>query len=212
MSETKSSAGTEFTRFNALRHGILSQHTVLPWEDPDEYRALLEAFVAEHAPQGPTQEHLVEELAGILWRKRRLRLAELAAHRRGLRDALSGKTADAALVLVNVEGQSEWVADAIRATAADTEEAIRQIQEHEAMTRRAIELLGSKSSDAYQAAWRHYARTCGLGGSRNWPAVRTNWGRVKSPLPPTWKACVASSKVRCSGGPITGITNWPLAR
>jgi hypothetical protein len=114
--------------------------------------ALLEALVAEHAPHGPTQEHLVEELAGIVWRKRRLRLAELAAHRRGLRDALSSKTAAAALVLVDVEGQSQWVADAIRATAADTEEAIRQIQEHEAVTRRAIELLGSKSSDAYQAA------------------------------------------------------------
>jgi hypothetical protein len=157
MSETQpsmpaESANTEVTRFNALRHGVLSRYTVLPWEDADEYRALLDALVAEHAPQGPTQEHLVEELAGIVWRKRRLRLAELAAHRRGLGDAVSSKTAAAALVLVGVEGQSQWVADAIRATAADTEEAIRKFQEHEAMTRRAIELLGSKSSDAYQAA------------------------------------------------------------
>jgi hypothetical protein len=38
--------------------------------------------VAEHAPQGPTEEHLVEELAHIIWRKRRLRLPEAAAHRR----------------------------------------------------------------------------------------------------------------------------------
>ena len=63
---------------------MLSRYTVLPWEDADEYRALVAALVAEHAPQGPTEEHLVEELAGILWRKRRLRLAEAAAHRRGL--------------------------------------------------------------------------------------------------------------------------------
>ena len=75
---------TEVTRFNALRHGVLSRYTVLPWESADEYRAVLGALVAEHAPQGPTEEHLVEELAGILWRKRRLRLAEAAAHRRGL--------------------------------------------------------------------------------------------------------------------------------
>jgi len=27
----------EVARFNALRHGILSQHTVLPWEDGEEY-------------------------------------------------------------------------------------------------------------------------------------------------------------------------------
>jgi hypothetical protein len=42
----------EFARFNALRHGVLSQHTVLPWEDRSEYRALLEALVAEHEPRG----------------------------------------------------------------------------------------------------------------------------------------------------------------
>ena len=65
--------GTELTRFNALRHGILSRYTVLPWEDEGEYAALVASLVEEHAPQGPTEEHLVEELAGILWRKRRLR-------------------------------------------------------------------------------------------------------------------------------------------
>ena len=31
--------GTEITRFNALRHGVLSRYTVLPWEDADEYHA-----------------------------------------------------------------------------------------------------------------------------------------------------------------------------
>jgi hypothetical protein len=52
---------------------LLSRYTVLPWESADEYRAVVEALVAEHGPQGPTEEHLVEEIAGILWRKRRLR-------------------------------------------------------------------------------------------------------------------------------------------
>jgi hypothetical protein len=68
MTETTlpaSSGGYEMARFNALRHGVLSRYTVLPWEDADEYRALLAALAAEHAPQGPTEEHLVEELAGI---------------------------------------------------------------------------------------------------------------------------------------------------
>jgi hypothetical protein len=49
---------TEITRFNALRHGILSRYTVLPWEDAEEYRTIVAALVAEHAPQGPTEEHL----------------------------------------------------------------------------------------------------------------------------------------------------------
>ncbi len=80
-----SSVSYETTRFNALRHGVLSRYTVLPWEDNTEYQALLDALVAEHAPQGPTEEHLVEEMASIIWRKRRLRLAEAAVYREALR-------------------------------------------------------------------------------------------------------------------------------
>ena len=73
----------EVTRFNALRHGVLSRYTVLPWESEAEYHELLNALVQEHQPHGPTEEHLVEELAGVLWRKRRLRLAEAASFRKG---------------------------------------------------------------------------------------------------------------------------------
>ena len=40
----------ELARLNALRHGVLSQYTVLPWEDAEEYRTLLEALVGEHNP------------------------------------------------------------------------------------------------------------------------------------------------------------------
>ena len=32
----------EAARFNALRHGVLSRYTVLPWEDEAEYQALLD--------------------------------------------------------------------------------------------------------------------------------------------------------------------------
>jgi len=127
---------------------------VLPWEDVDEYRALVEALVAEHAPQGPTEEHLVEELAGILWRKRRLRLAEGAAHRHGLDDALSQsqRTAKRAVVHIDSAAGSEDIAEAIRATAADTEDAVRDMQEDEAMTRQALDLLNSRRNDPYEAA------------------------------------------------------------
>jgi hypothetical protein len=147
-------SGTEITRFNALRHGVLSRYTVLPWENANEYQAIVEALVAEHAPQGPTEEHLVEEIAGILWRKRRLRLAEAAAHRRGLEGTLASyrETVKVALVHLDTTGQSERVVDAIRATAADNEEDIADTTADEAMTRRALDLLGSKRNDAYEAA------------------------------------------------------------
>jgi hypothetical protein len=81
-SATPSKGNYELTRFNAVKHGVLSKHTVLPWEEFAEYARLVEGLVEEHAPKGPTEEHLIEELAGIMWRKRRLRLAENAGHAR----------------------------------------------------------------------------------------------------------------------------------
>ena len=148
------SPGTEITRFNALRHGILSRYTVLPWENAEEYQTLVLALATEHAPHGPTEEHLVEELAGIIWRKRRLRLAEAAAHRRGLEDTLAPfrETVKAALVHLDATDQSERVVDAIRATADKTAEDIREMEEDEAMTHRALDLLGSSRKNAYEEA------------------------------------------------------------
>ena len=146
--------GYEVTRFNALRHGVLSRYTVLPWEDAGEYRALVEALAAEHAPRGPTEEHLVEELAGLIWRKRRLRLAEAAAHRRGLEETLAPyrETAKAALVHLGAADHPGRVVDAIWATQADAAEEQADLEQDEAMTRRALDLLRVDRADAYEAA------------------------------------------------------------
>lgn len=146
-------SGTEVTRFNALRHGILSRYTVLPWEDGREYHELLDAFAAEHQPRGPTEEHLVEELAGIVWRKRRLRLAEAASHRHGLNRTLAphGNTVKAALVHVDSH-DPERVIDVIRATEVDGDEERTDLAEDEAQTRAALAVLGSNRTDAYEAA------------------------------------------------------------
>ena len=201
MSETKSvaeTAGTEVTRFNALRHGVLSRYTVLPWENSDEYRAIVEALVAEHVPRGPTEEHLVEEIAGILWRKRRLRLAEAAAHRRGLEDTLEPhrKTAKAALVHLGVSDESESASDAVRTTAADTDEDMADMEADEAITRRALDLLGSRRNDAYEAALAVLREDTKDWWQRCLPAIRTKWRRGRSRPPPMSRVCVVFSKER----------------
>jgi hypothetical protein len=145
--------GTDVTRFNALKHGILSRYTVLPWEDPDEYRSLVASLTGEYTPNGPTEEHLVEELAGILWRKRRLRLAEAAAHRRGLEATLKPYKETAKAALVHEAGTtSETATDAVRNTEADTEEDRADVAADEAMTRSALDILDSRRNDAYEAA------------------------------------------------------------
>jgi hypothetical protein len=143
----------ELARFNALRHGVLSKHALLPWENGQEYSTLLEALVAEHKPQGPTEEHLVEELAGVIWRKRRLRLGENAAHHRALMRATDPyqQTAKAALIDVgDVEGDA--VEDAIRAGEEQSGEDRADLEEDQAMTEEALRILASPSSSTYVRA------------------------------------------------------------
>ena len=82
----------QVSRFNAVKHGILSKHTVLPWEDKGEYDELYTALIDEHRPSGITEAHLVEEIAGVIWRKRRLRLAEAAIFRHALKETVEEPT------------------------------------------------------------------------------------------------------------------------
>ena len=115
--------GYEVTRFNALNHSLLSHDTVLPWENESEYCTLLDGVASEHRPQGPTEDHLVEELAGIIWRKRRLRLAEAATHHRGLDSIASRRDTVAAALAHLIDGiPSERALNALLAASKETDE------------------------------------------------------------------------------------------
>ncbi len=111
--------------------------------------------MGEHAPQGPTEEHLVEELAGIIWRKRRLRLAEAAVYRERLRrDATSylGPTEVAGAALLPLTGQTKIKADvaqALAATPVETARDLRDTKRDQAMTRKAWDILAGGGTDAY---------------------------------------------------------------
>jgi hypothetical protein len=131
-----------------------------------------------------------------MWRKRRLRLAEAAAHRRGLGGTLPPyrETVKAALVHLDTTGASERVVDAICATAADTEAELAEMANDEAMTHRALELLGSKRNDAYEAA---------LASLRE--DTQAWWADVLEPdgsnlTPPTFRACLSSRRATIPAG------------
>lgn len=57
-----------------------------------------------------------------------------------------------ALVHLDANDQSERVVRAIRATVGDTDDDIREMDEDEAMTHRALDLLGSRRNDRNEAA------------------------------------------------------------
>jgi len=52
--------GTDLTRFNALRHGILSRYTVLPWEDAGFHVAMRAGAIRVSPHLYNTQEQIVE--------------------------------------------------------------------------------------------------------------------------------------------------------
>src|SRR6516162_7726997 len=140
--------GYDASRFNSLRHGVLSVHTVLPWEDKAEYEALLNALVEEHAPHGPTEEHLVEEIAGVIWRKRRLRLAEAASYRSGLEGMRQpfSDTLERALI------QVEPIIDFFTQSPWRTPEDLPELKDRQASARKVLEILTTGKTAAYDAA------------------------------------------------------------
>jgi hypothetical protein len=177
------------TRFNALRHGVLSKYTILPWEDEAEYQGLLAALVVEHAPEGPTEEHLVEELAGIIWRKRRVRMAEAAIYREKIRQQASdyigpNRVASAALLPLTGDPESRAsIPHAIAASAADTARELRDAKRDQGMTQRALNFLAAGGPGAYERA---------LGALRN--DTREYWENCLSDAPDDGLTYVATAE------------------
>jgi hypothetical protein len=96
----------------------------------------------------------VEELAGVMWRKHRLRLAEAAVHRRRLEDVLKPfrETARTALVHIQAREHTEHVVRAVRTSPAETEEELAELETDEVLVRATLEILASDRPDAYEAA------------------------------------------------------------
>jgi hypothetical protein len=68
----------------ALKHGAYTATAVLPGESRAAFEKLYRELIAEHAPSGVHEEHIVMDLARLLWRKQNLgtlRIAERAQHR-----------------------------------------------------------------------------------------------------------------------------------
>lgn len=78
----------DVVRSNAMKHGIPSR-LVLAHGDQAEFSDLQAALLDEHQPAGITEQHLIDELATIIWPKQRVLLAEGAKINAGLDITLS---------------------------------------------------------------------------------------------------------------------------
>jgi len=74
--------GKQRCKSNAIQHGIFSKVVVLKSEPQADFDALLGGLRKDLQPVGTLEEILVEKLAALLWRSRRLYMAEAAEIRR----------------------------------------------------------------------------------------------------------------------------------
>ena len=158
----------ELSRLNAVRHGILSRYTILPWESREEHEALHLALVAKYAPEGPTEEHLVEEIAGIVWRKRRLRLAENAAFRNKYRSKVSYDGSDTmASGLVGLWSGStkdfRWMGEVFTMKPGEVTQELQEATEALQGAEKAQKIIDSESPETYSQALETL-----LDGTREW--------------------------------------------
>jgi len=70
--------GKQRSKHNALKHGIFCKTVLLKDESQSEFDSLLDGLVDALQPEGALEELLVEKLATLAWRQRRLLLAESA--------------------------------------------------------------------------------------------------------------------------------------
>jgi len=64
------------SRFNALKHGIYSQHQIMFDETPEDLADLAAEYHEQHAPANATERELVDTLIHNEWRLRRMRRVE----------------------------------------------------------------------------------------------------------------------------------------
>ena len=161
-----SDAGYAAVRFNALKHGVLSRHVVLPHEDRIEFDELRDALVFEHQPSGATELHLVEELAGVLWRKRRVLMAEGAKINEGLKSAVNSPKLvmpSAAPFQRGLTGENADLRDLLDATPEEIVERQRVAALDLAATQKAAAILRKGGPHAYAKA-----RRALIQDSRDW--------------------------------------------
>ena len=156
----------ETVRFNALKHGILSRLAVLAHEDHAEFADLLDALIDEHRPAGITERHLIEELATIIWRKRRVLLAEGAKINEGLKS--SARSAEsvipsAAPFELGLSGKGTDIRNLINLGPDEIVERQRDAEHDLAVTRKAASILQRGGANAYDKALRAL-----LPDSRDW--------------------------------------------
>lgn len=147
--------GYRAVRYNAMKHGILSHLTVLSHENHADYESLVNALMDEHLPAGATEQHLIEELASVIWRKRRVLQAEGAAINKGLKETTHHARAivpTAAPFVMGLSGENIRIQDLMDLKPTDVAESQKISRDDLEATNKAAAILRQGEDQAYSRA------------------------------------------------------------
>jgi hypothetical protein len=133
---------------------------ILPWESVEEFEALVAELFDEYEPQGPAERHLVEEIAGIIWRKQRVGVAEVALHQHGLLGTCSdhSRTGERAMAQKGITAAKIGVSEAVRLSDEELAERRKDADEDLKMSEDARRLATSGNYDTAVKALRDDTR------------------------------------------------------
>lgn len=129
MTGPRTTAGKNRSRYNAVKAGIFSRAVVLKDESLTDYEALLTGYRDHFQPQGTFENSLVDKLAMLDWRRKRLVCAERAE----IESSIRFKSLD----LMTAQKLEAW--DALR--MADTDGGTLRHESNPYVVRDALEIL-----------------------------------------------------------------------
>lgn len=148
----------EQVRYNAIKHGVLSTRVVLPHESKEEFSCLMAELIQEHIPAGPTELHLVEDLAAIMWTKRRIFFAENAKINKALHGIIacsSSKPAKSAVPFQHnmPDAPFDWVG-IMKSTPAEVAQSQKEATEYRQSIEKILSILRKGGNKTYEKAVR----------------------------------------------------------
>ena len=160
-SNTKSKAANSnynSSKYNAVKYGIFSKHTVMHWENKDDYDNLLKDLIEEYQPNNVTEQHLIVDMANIIWAKIRLKYAEKASLQSELNSNVNydsvfsgNKCANDVLLLKEGRIEDSEVKSALNTSQSTTNLEIESLKKIIENCNKVIEL--SNATDSYEEAF-----------------------------------------------------------
>ncbi|MGC6499976.1 MAG: hypothetical protein ACON4C_07265 [Henriciella sp.] len=129
---------------------------LLPWESQEDFEALYLAYHGIYAPSGPAQVALVDQLAWLDWRRRRLRVAERALHMASLERNVAFQRNDRltqrALVTCDISRPDTSSEKAVESDDASDSEQVEDWSSMLESAERARDILEEHREDGIEAA------------------------------------------------------------